>query len=146
MAVLCLDQGIQAPALPGVESVESFENPQDAMPAQAGENPAFYHLPRVRPMDRLHVACCSFHSLYTLAVASRHRFVKVNPYAFGRSVSLTGIRKKADPDIKFVSESTVRIILRATRIDLLRYAYCPTPAALHSSIILIAEPDWGIGN
>ena len=79
VAVLCLDQGIQTLALSGVESVESFEDPQDAMPAQAGENPAFYHLPRVCPLDRLHVACCSFHSLYILDVASRHRFVKVDP-------------------------------------------------------------------
>ena len=100
------------------------------MPAQAGENPAFYHLPGIRPMDRLHVASCSFHCLYNLFVASRYRFVKADGYAFGRSVSFTGIREKAYPDIKFVSESTVRIILRAARINLLRYAYCPTSCPL----------------
>ena len=53
LAAFLLDQRVQPPTLTGSEPVEGFEHPEDAFSAQAGEYPAFYHLPWVRLLDRL---------------------------------------------------------------------------------------------
>jgi hypothetical protein len=52
LAAFLLDERVQPPALTGSEPVESFEHPENTFPAQAGQYPAFYHLPWVRLLDR----------------------------------------------------------------------------------------------
>jgi hypothetical protein len=59
--------------------VESFEHPEDAFPAQAGENPAFYHLPY-------------WH--HVLGVDSSRLHGPAEPYAFVKVASFDGVQIK----------------------------------------------------
>ena len=98
--------------------MDCFEHPEDARLAQAGENPAFYHLPWIRFFVRLLAACCFPHWHPILDVDSRRRLIQADPWASVRMASFAGLLLIGSSDIKVVSGSTGRIILQNARINL----------------------------
>lgn len=104
----------------GFESVEGLKHPEYATPAQTISNPVFYQSAWVRFFGRLIAACWFFHWHYILDVDSGLRLFQTDSPPSSVMTSLTDTRMNAFRNIKSISDSTNRNILRTPRINLFR--------------------------